>query len=458
MNTMLKNEVEFTSRQREALPEPAPTPQKERHIAVDVLRGAALLGILVANIEDFGLPTFGYMIPLGTPIPSFEGPNAWLNLTVLTLKWVFVHAKMRALFSMLFGAGLVMMAERAERRGNSAVFADIYARRNLWLLGFGFLHAVFIWEGDILFDYGLAGLFLYPFRKLKPKTLLVTGSLISLLLGTAGLNRLEHVTADITLKQEVGTIHARQQAAQALSAEQQHKLKEWDKRVARHAVNKENTDGAIAAGTRPYLETLQDKPDFFVGPGSGWRYYFGLTDALGMMLAGMGLYKLGFLTGQRSRAAYARTAALGFLIGVPLCLIGLWKSYLSGFDFVTVDQWLILPLYVEREANTLAIAAMIILAVKCGWFVPLQRALAAVGKTALSNYLLTSVICQFVFIWGPWPLYGKLEYYQLNFVVCGVWTFNLVASMLWLRTYQFGPFEWVWRSLTYIKAQPMRKA
>jgi uncharacterized protein len=96
------------------------------------------------------------------------------------------------------------------------------------------------------------------------------------------------------------------------------------------------------------------------------------------------------------------------------------------------------------------------MAIKSRVFPKLQYRLAAVGKTALSNYLLTSLLCQFLFLWGPWTLYGKLESYQLNYVLVAIWFINLTISPLWLRYFEFGPFESVWRSLTYLKPQAMR--
>ncbi len=114
------------------------------------------------------------------------------------------------------------------------------------------------------------------------------------------------------------------------------------------------------------------------------------------------------------------------------------------------------PYYITREAGSLAIAAVVMLIVKSGRFRMPQRLLAAVGRTALSNYLLTSVLCQTIFIWGPWKLFGKLEYYQLMYVVAGVWVVNLILSTMWLRSFAYGPVEWLWRSLTYAKLQPFR--
>jgi len=121
-----------------------------------------------------------------------------------------------------------------------------------------------------------------------------------------------------------------------------------------------------------------------------------------------------------------------------------------------VDRiWLGLVFLPARLVGTLAITAVLLLLIKSGILRSWLRPVAAVGQTALSNYLLTTVLCQSLFLWGPWKLYGKLEYYQMLYVLAGVWAINLVVSPLWLRVFQFGPVEWLWRSLTYWKLQPM---
>jgi uncharacterized protein len=108
------------------------------------------------------------------------------------------------------------------------------------------------------------------------------------------------------------------------------------------------------------------------------------------------------------------------------------------------------------ESGALAIAATLLILIKSGKLRPLLRPFAAVGQTALTNYLLTSLLCQILFRWGPWHLYGRLEYYQYNFVVLGIWVINLILSPLCLHAFQFGPVEWLWRSLNYWKLQPVR--
>jgi uncharacterized protein len=174
------------------------------------------------------------------------------------------------------------------------------------------------------------------------------------------------------------------------------------------------------------------------------------------MLMGMALFQLGFLTGEVSMGAYVWTALIGFGISLPLSVVGVARTYANNhYFFLNSVEWLFMPHELSRLSGMLAIVATVMILIKLGLFKRTQRLLAAVGKTALSNYLLTSLLCMFIFFWGPWKLFGTLEYYQQMYVVFGVWAVNLTLSPLWLRYFQFGPVEWVWRSLTYGKRQPM---
>ena len=166
----------------------ATTKRGERISSLDILRGFSLLGILVVNIESFGGPESLHDIPVGTVKAAFTGHHAHLNLIILFLKWIFIEGKMRGLFSILFGAGAVLLTSRIERRNSADSAADIFLRRNMWLVIIGVLHGVFLWTGDILFAYGInALLFLYPCRKLKAKTLFIVGTIIWIVVATTGL-------------------------------------------------------------------------------------------------------------------------------------------------------------------------------------------------------------------------------------------------------------------------------
>src|SRR3984885_1428546 len=156
-----------------------PVARAERISSVDVLRGFSLMGILVMNITDFAYGFSNYAIPLSTVKPVFDGPHWKINTAVWFMRWIFAEGKMRALFSMLFGAGVILLTERALARGAGIRAADIYTRRNMWLVVFGMLHGYLIWNGDILFYYGLAALlFLFPFRNVRPRRLMWVAGII----------------------------------------------------------------------------------------------------------------------------------------------------------------------------------------------------------------------------------------------------------------------------------------
>jgi uncharacterized protein len=432
----------------------APAKLSERFSSIDVLRGVALLGILVLNIDYFGTVQLAHDIPVGTPTNDFAGPHAHLNLILFMIKWMFFEGKMRGLFSMLFGAGVILMTTRAELRG-SKDSADIYTRRNMFLMFFGILHSIFIWNGDILFDYGfVALLFLYPLRKLKPKTLLWSGTLLSVFVAPLGVVHLLGAGQDLSLSRQAASIQASKKAGSLITAEQSDLLKQWNARVQSQSPTPAKTQTHLKEATSSYLQQVASNSEGLL---DGFTPHLDLLmDVLSAMLIGMGLMKLGFFTGELPYASYWWTAILGFSISVPFYALGALKVYSSGFFFLDLEKWLFFPYYLTREPGSLAIAAFVMIIIKSGLFKIPQQLLAAVGRTAFSNYILTSLICQTLFVWGPWKLYGKLGYYQLMYVVFVVWTFNIVFSFLWLKMFAFGPLEFVWRSLTYGTMPPMR--
>ena len=437
---------------------PEPVKRAERLFSLDVLRGLALLGILVMNIDLFAdahpLPS----IPFGMSLDAFSGPYEHWNLALFYIKFMFFEGKMRGIFSMLFGAGVVLLTSRAEKRGTGGTIADIYLRRNMLLVLFGLIHACLIWEGDILFDYGLVALlFLYPFRHANPKKLLLIGTLMSLA-STFAINVLLHSEHDFSLSRQAAVIATKVQQHQPISASEHAVQVAWQARVDANAkrATPANVQQRVAAiRQQGYWDGVLDRMQDYFGPGVA-RHVILLGDSLAPMLMGMGLFQLGFLTGEVSLGTYLWTALIGFGISLPLLALGVTRTYANNhYFFLNVEEWLYLPYYLTREAGMFAIVAVVMILIKLGVFKRAQRLLAAVGKTALSNYLLTSVLCQFIFLWGPWKLYGTLQYYQQMYVVFGVWAVNLTLSSLWLRYFQFGPVEWVWRSLTYGKRQPM---
>ncbi len=433
---------------------PAPVSRQERITTVDTLRGFALLGILVMNITSFGLPGWNYMIPLTTVHPVFSGPHWRINTIAWFLRWILAEGKMRALFSMLFGAGAILLTSRAEVRGAADRTADIFTRRNMWLMLFGALHCYLIWYGDILFFYGLMGLlFLYPLRKLNPKPLFWTAAIVLVLNGVVGLGG--QVGSAISTRNKAIAADKLYRAGKPLTEEQSADIRAWHDRQERWRPSQKKLETDLKAMKGGYLSAQgNDAKEAFESETVG--AYLGFGDVLGFMLLGMGLYRNGFLTGKFSVKIYATTAILCLGVSWPLIFASCWFAWKSHFDFFTSALWLFAPYDIGRFTGAVGNAAVVLLLLKTGTLKFLTRRLAAVGQMALSNYLFTSSFCKLLFVWGPLHWYGYMEYYKLYYVVAGVWAFNLIWSPIWLLHFQFGPAEWVWRSLTYWKRQPMR--
>jgi uncharacterized protein len=183
--------------------------------------------------------------------------------------------------------------------------------------------------------------------------------------------------------------------------------------------------------------------------------YFGWGDWAGMMLLGMALYKNGFMTGKLKTRTYVWFAVIGLGIAWPLIAVGAWHSWKHHFGVDTL-LWMTVEYTLGRVTGALGTAAVILLFLRAGVMSWLMKAVAAVGQMALSNYLLTSLSMKMLFVWSPLHWYGYMEYYKLYWVVLCMWTVNMAWSSVWLRFFRFGPIEWVWRSLTYWKRQPMK--
>lgn len=431
----------------------APVARLERVSTIDTLRGFALMGILVMNICDFGLGSNNYLFPLSTVKPVFNGPHMVANTTVWFLRWIFFEGKMRAMFSMLFGAGVILLTERAEKRGAGIKVADIYLRRNMWLVLIGMLHGYFIWDGDILFYYGTAALlFLFPFRNVRVKGLLWTAGIV-LLLNSLVVDVGQSIGQLMTHKHGV---EARQAYAKnhVVTAEQRKAIDADDKMEGNMRKSQKEIYTDIAAEQKGYWSAVGNRAKGVL-QGELKGAYFGWGDWVGMMLLGMALYKNGFLTGKRKTSLYVWTAVIGLGIAWPMIAIGAWHSWKHHFGVDTL-LWMNFEYTLGRVSGALGTAAVLILILRAGLMTWLMKSVAAVGQMALSNYLLTSTSMMFLFVWGPLKWYGYMEYYKLYWVVLCVWIVNMVWSTVWLKYFQFGPMEWVWRSLTYWKRQPMR--
>jgi uncharacterized protein len=421
----------------------APVQNAERITALDSLRGFALLGILPINIVAMGMYGAAY------DDPTVTGGATGANLGVWAVMHVLAEGKMRCLFSLVFGASVILLTSRLEARRDAA---DVYYRRTLWLLVFGIVHAYLLWMGDILYPYALCALILYPFRNVRPKRLLMIGAVFLVL------------NAGAYVAQGFGQREMLQNGRAALQAEKQGR-KLTDKEKAAKAEYEH-----WRTMFRPTAEELKKDADEwrgnplsviqarakFVGFFHFSPYYSPSNwDIWCMMFIGMALLKLGVLNAQRSYRFYALLVLIGYGIGLPLNTWSAITIIRSNFD-PTVQTFAQSTYDLGRLSIALGHLGLIMILAKACRFRWLMSSLGAVGQMAFSNYIFQSVVTAFLFTGYGFAMYGKLQRYQLYYVVAAIWVVQLIVSPIWLRHFRFGPLEWCWRSLTYWKRQPMR--
>jgi uncharacterized protein len=425
-----------------------PVSSDKRLRTLDVVRGAALLGLPIMDVVFTGLPGAAYANP------NLWGGNDPLNMGVFAVQWVLFDGKMRALFSMMFGAGIVLFMERALARENSVRAADLLSRRMLWLILIGALHGWLIWAGDILYAYGLFGLLIAPMRNVTPRKLFITAGVALLLLSAAmagrGLSRK-------STRDEAVAARAVEALGRPMTKEQHDAKKKWDEMYNALVPSQEKLQEEVDNYRRGYRGVMEQRVAAMRAFNFVPVYFTGGPDIWALMLIGMGLYKLGVLQGQRSSGFYLRMALVSYGIGIPLNGLSTYAMIASNFDLVTGALWNS-PYQVGRVTVALGHASALILFVKSGSMRWLTDRLAAVGQMALSNYISYSIIYALVFYAPGLRMMGQLQRYQLYYVVLAMWILVLTWSSIWLRYFRFGPVEWCWRSLTYWQRQPMRQS
>lgn len=424
-----------------------PVRASDRIAFVDVVRGFALLGILLMNVLTFGLPEEAYSNP------QYGGGNDPLNVAVWVGIYMAGEGKMRALFSMMFGAGCLLFLNRGLAKGGGIEVADYYYRRTFWLMIFGISHAFLIWWGDILYPYALMGFLLFLFRQFSVRALIATSAAMLVLL-TGGMAAEALDTRETWRKFQA--IQDLDLESVELTKDQKKELEEGQELREKLYPKPEKIQEEIDAYRGNYLQNIKTRAE------AVWRFhklpiYFPfLWDMLSMMLLGMALLKTGVLTAERSNAFYWKMAAIGFATGLAINGTAMFLQLRHNFDPIR-GAFDMTTYEIGRVPMALGYIAALALLYKAGRAAWLTQRLRDVGRMAFSNYIAHSLICSVIFYGGyGFGLIGKLERWQLYIVVVGIWIFNLTWSPIWLRHFQFGPLEWAWRSLTYWKRQPMR--
>lgn len=391
-------------------------PKQDRLVSIDALRGVAVLGILMMNVQGFAMTPFAYDNP--TMMMDLTGPN----LDVWAMAHTFFAVKFITIFSTLFGAGIILMVGDGDSTGK-------HFPRMLWLLAFGAIHAYVLWWGDILFQYALLGMIAVNFRKMGVGKLLFWGFFfiaIAALLMVGGTY--------------LGAMFATPDAA----AQEAAMMQEWQ-------------DGMTAAYQAGFVDRAPWNAGFaLIGQLAGLIMMGPRT--LGLMLIGMALFKSGFLSASWGTIRYAILAVIFVSVGVFLNHESTQGLIAAEFSPEARPDGLAYNFFGSLVLS-FGYASTVMLLSKIGVFSLIVNLFAAAGRMAFTNYLTQTLIMTFIFVGAPGlGLFGTVERVDQAKLVLAVWALQLIWSPLWLSVFRFGPFEWLWRTLTYGQFQPLRKA
>lgn len=401
---------------------------------IDVLRGIALIGIYWINIVIFALPHGVYSLP------NIMGEAKSANIFAWAFSDLFVEGSMRGLFSMLFGASTLIFLNEAKLTSSDGIkVVERYYRRCLILIAFGLIHAYFLlsmWE--LLYAYGLLGMFLFPLRNLRGRTLIILGLVL-------------FVISDINSVSQNYTSVIGNTDIRALSGQD---LADYQTQTRKETLAELEEDVATYLGSYSDIFTAQSP---VVAEQQSTKIYTDhFFDIGGMMLIGMALMKLGVLTVKRPAGVYLLMLLAGYAFGGLLRGMESYELWIADFNTEARDPDLFMPYEIGRIAMTLGHIGLFGLLVKAGAIKRGLKYLAPVGRMALTNYVGQSVISAFIFYGFGLGYFAMLERYQLTWVYLAVIAFQIVASNLWLKQFRMGPLEWLWRSLIYGEAQPLR--
>jgi len=384
--------------------------------------------------------------------PNVSGGATGWDLTTWIVANMLFEGTMRGLFSLLFGVGMYVLLERLENRGTGINGANIYFRRITWLLVFGLIHGyLLLWEGEILYNYALMGFLVFSFRNMTPRKLIFI-SLFLILAGT--LWDYVDYRHEITLNEQVTTARQYTSEGRELTKDLKEASEKWAAREAE--TSPEAIEAYNANMQKGYFSVMAFLAPRITHENEHFPYRYDLWDVLSMMLLGIALYKLNILSAEKSYRLYGLMAVVGYTLGL---LINYYETKLvmdTNFSALGFSKSHITYQF-GRVLVSLGHIALIMIFCKSSVLTWLKKSLAAVGKMALTNYVMHSVFAMFIFTGVGFGLFGKLLRHELLYVVFAIWIFQLIASPIWLAYYHYGPLEWIWRNLTYLKKHPMKK-
>jgi uncharacterized protein len=403
-----------------------------RLITLDAMRGFAVMGILAMNIVAFAMPEWAYITPLAYGGDTQSDRIAWL------ISFILIDGKMRGLFSLLFGASLMLIIERSQAKGESA--ARVHYSRMFWLALFGLVHFFFIWMGDILFLYASVGCIAFLFRAWEPERLLKWALIIfAISLAIWGL--------------QFGGLQVMQMFATAPGASPD--LVRQYREIMASPDFGFDTARQLALHRGDYVGIVGDKLADWTAPLGVVVQSIGET--LPLMMIGMAVKKNGFITGEWAQSDYAHWAAKMVIPGLVLSAFVGGAVVFAGYDQIAALSALFAWGAIPRLMMTIGYAALLIMLIEWMAGSGLIARVAATGQAAFTNYLGTSIIMTTIFYGYGLGLFGYASRVELWLFVIGAWVIMLFWSKAWLQKYRYGPLEWLWRSLARMKLQPLRR-
>lgn len=429
-------------------PAPAPVLQKERIDILDSLRGVAILGILLMN-----MPSFAFL----TVDPIVRNEAGTINYSIWRFVSWIADGTQRALFSMLFGAGILLFMQSKERVQSIVSASDYFFRRQLWLIFFGLVNIyIFLWHGDILFDYGVYGLLIFVFRTWNPKKLLIAAG-VCLLLMLARENRNLYLDKRTIARGEV--VMKIDTAVTKLTDRQQEHLAHMEEfkkgSTSENKIKRMNRANRMMKGT--YEDVYEYRVERYFNNLLNYSY-FGIWDVILFMFIGMAFFKMGIITGNASAKLYAVLCIVGLGLGLLISFFDMQPMIDAKFNRFEYTKNTSLSYFeLGRTLRSLGFFGLLMLMYKSGIFQWFFKLMKPVGQMAFTNYLTQSIACAIIFYGIGFGFYGKLERYEVYIIVLCIWLIQIIWSHVWLRYFQYGPFEWIWRQLTYWKWLPIKK-
>ena len=423
-----------------------------RLAVVDALRGFALCGILLINV-----PHMGWMMDADEPVRGVRDGGA--STALWWVQELLVSGTMRGLFSLLFGASMLLFLAKAERGSATAAEARrLMLRRLFWLFWFGVFDAtLLLWPGDILQIYAMAGLLMLPFASARPRKLAISAAIV---IATLSPFMLFQQWPKRAIVAEGPALEARVASGQSLPQAEQKAYKRWHEWRS----GEQATPAEIATERAVRLSGYSANLAYMSKLSWEWLIDWKATirwvlDAAAFMLVGMLLFRLRWLQGEASRRTYLALILVGYGAGLPLKAIGAVTEWhlLMGVASPNFSQFWV-PAAVMQTGRLLVTLGHLGLFLWCWKKFALKLApLQALGRMAFTGYLMQSVLGAVIFSGFGLALWGRLNLVELWGVAAAIWATEIVFSVVWLSRFSMGPFERVWRKLTY-GARPVVRA